>query len=152
LSVKKAVIGAAVKKRMAKGTGTKKRRLTEKEWENRVKWIGGSLLVVGASYAGYSIWKANKDKREIRDREKYQINGHNLDQAAIEVYDAFFNQDIFGATECEQCAIDAIIDIPKQYINQVALLYNKKYSKNLYEDFRKYLNQQEYAQVDHLLN
>ena len=131
---------------------TKKRRLTEKEWQNRVKWGVGTVLVVGGSLLGYNWYKNREALREIREREDYQINGANLDQVAIEVYDAFFKQDIFGATECEQCAIDAIKKVPKSYINQVALLYNKKYDRNLYEDFRNFLNQEEYAQVDSLLN
>jgi len=149
MGARKAVVKRAS---MATRSRAKKRRLTEKEFQQRVKIFGLIVLVGGGAAITYKIWKDREDQREIRDRDKYQINGHNLQQVAIEVYDAFFKQDIFGATECEQCAIDAIKDVPKQYIQQVALLYNKKYGRNLYEDFRNFLNEPQYAKVDHLLN
>lgn len=132
---------------MAKG-----RRLTQKEFESRAKIIGGSIIAVGGILLGRSIYLNWKAKQETVQHDKYITDsGINLTQVAIEIYDAFYNYG-WGMVEDETQAINSLLKVPKKDINRLALIYNKKYNKNLYEDFRNYLSTNEYNKVEYLLN
>jgi len=132
---------------MAKG-----RKLTQKEFEGRAKVIGISTGVVVLSLIGRKVYKNWKAKQDTGKHDKYITEtGVNLTQVAIEIYDAFFNYS-YGMVEDEEQAIKSILKVPKKNIQQLALIYNKRFDKDLYNDFREYLSTSEYARVEHLLN
>ena len=109
-------------------------------------------IVVGAGGTAllgrhlYNEWKRR------RDLDQKNCQGVNITQVAVEVYDAFYNQDQLGYFEDEEAAIAALRKVPKQCINSLALVYNNMYDHNLRQDFREYLSNDEYSQVAGLLN
>lgn len=121
--------------------------------DKKVKYMGVIGGVGTGAFIGRNVYNNWKRKQEVREHEQSQIaGGVNLSQTAMDIHDAFYNADIFGFTENEEQAIAALKRVPKEYISQLALLYNKKYDENLYEDFRRFLDNVQYAQVSNLLN
>lgn len=127
------------------------RRLTDKEIKTRFAMVVGSIL------AGVGIWQGNKAyqkwkaAKELEQHEKFILDsGVNLYQVAIEINDAFFNY-MYGTQEDEQAAMDSLLTVPKEHVKTVALLYNKNNGRNLYNDFREYLSNDDYNKVKHLL-
>lgn len=113
-----------------------------------------SAIIAGCGIGGlvgrdqYQKWRSRKDVEE--HGESITDTGVNLTQTAMEIYDAFYNNDWMGITEDETAAVNAVLRVPKENIAQLALIYNRKYDENLYEDFRKFLGT-EYNKVQHLL-
>lgn len=133
---------------MPRGKTTK---LTQPEWERRAKIIGGVVGAGALALIGRRIYKDYQDKKATGQHDKYITEtGVNLTQTSINIHDAFYNY-AFGMYEDEQQAIDALKRVPKKDIHQLALIYNKTYDKNLYEDFRQYLSNEQYSEVASLL-
>jgi hypothetical protein len=129
--------------------------------------IGLVILLVAGGFAIRYFLKSGKEdraaKKDIRDADKYiiKINKYslwhrqiepfeiNLLTRAREIYDSFYNQ-FPPWDEDEARAIVAISDIPAEYIKTLAWLYNDRYSENLYEDFRKYLESEDFDKISYL--
>ena len=78
----------------------------------------------------------------------------NLNVVAYNIYDAFYNRGFgWGWTEDEEYAISELKKVPKKLIPQLAQEYVTigKKAGNLYEDFRKFLRDDQYEQVSNLL-
>lgn len=73
--------------------------------------------------------------------------GVSLDQVAEIIYDSFYNSDWFGWFEDETRAKDALITVEPSRVKALALVYATKYKKNLYDDFRKYLDAEQYQLI-----
>lgn len=113
----------------------------------KTKWMAGIIATGGAVYGGRVIY--NEIKRR-KDLEQEFCGNLNISQVATEIYDALWNNDWFGVTEDEQAAIDAIKQVPKSCISSLAMVYNTMYGKNLREDFKFYLSNEQYDEVKHL--
>ena len=137
---------------MARRRASNRRRLTNKELNTRILWGVGLTAAAGIGYGIYRMQKNNDLLKALKEREKWQIGNVNLEQVAIEIYDSFFNNDWFGATECEKCAMDALKKVPKNYIPQLAMIYAQRYDRDLYSDFREYLSVEQYNEIEYLLN
>jgi hypothetical protein len=81
------------------------------------------------------------------------ITSVNPAQKAREAYDAIWGTP-FGMWEDEKAFVEAIISVPKEFINAVAVEYAKIDSKGkiLYNDAKKYLSATEYNKIKHLLS
>lgn len=124
-----------------------------------VAWIvGGVLVLVGGGAAIRSLNKAAERRRALKAYQQSQVTGAspggsgqpvtvNLAQKAGEIYDAFYNNDWFGWTEDEDRAIAALMSVPKEYVKDLANLYNSLHSENLYTDFTKFLSSDDYSKV-----
>jgi len=141
----------AAKKASSKSKSAGKRRLTDEELKTRVAIVLGLTTIGIVAWKGkgwYDKWKAARD---VRRHEQYSIEGGvNLDQVSTEIYDAFFNY-AYGTMEDEEAAIQSLLTVPLEKVKTVALLYNSKYGKNLYSDFRHYLSNDDYNRIKHLM-
>ena len=81
--------------------------------------------------------------------QMYSINTASIAQ---QIYDAFYGNDWFGASEDEEAAIVAISNVPKQFIPLVTETYYNLYKKNLNGDFVKFLDKKDYDRVKPLFN
>jgi hypothetical protein len=92
-----------------------------------------------------------KVKKEYKDKTGKVIGSKiitiDLKQIATVIYDAFYNNDLFGYSEDEDRAIAAINNVPKTEINQLKALYKTLFKKDLMEDFIRFLNAEDYAKV-----
>lgn len=127
------------------------RRARDKDWEKKLKW-GIGLLGVGAGvYFGHQAYQNWKAEKEIKEHGSHITpGGVNLQQVATEINDAFYNY-AYGTMEDEEAAIDSLLTVPQESIKVVALLYNGINGKNLYSDFRQYLDNDQYARIKHLM-
>jgi len=111
--------------------------------------VGGSIIV----YHGSKAIKKHRQAKRQRQRDKYDLETGvgtiNLQQKAIEIHDAFFGYIVY---EDEAAAIRALLQVPKSEVKNLAFIYNKDYGRNLYEDFRKYLTDAQYSEVEEHLN
>lgn len=116
--------------------------------DKKLKLMGVTAAIGGGAYLGRHFYQEWQEKKDL---EQHIEGGYNLSMIATEIYDAFWNNDVFGITECEQCAINALKQVPKEYINSLALVYYNMYGENLRENFKFYLTNEEYDQVKPLL-
>lgn len=139
----------------------------KKTWDE-VPPIAKTIIVVGGGFLAYKRGKKIYDRIKIRQDVKEYGSGNvpvivtsngtqvtsniNLKNVASKIYDAFFNNDWFGATEDEDGAIKAIKSVPKAYIPKLMQEYATLYNKNLHDDFVKYLSADSYEKVDYLFN
>lgn len=133
----------------------KSRRLTQKEFESRAKIIGIAVGTIGLSFLSYKLYQNyQKKKFTIQHDKQVTSTGVNLSQVAISIHDAFYHYELFGYTmsEDEEEAIRQLQKVPKSDIKQLALIYNRMYDKNLYEDFRAFLSNSQYMRVENLLS
>lgn len=70
---------------------------------------------------------------------------------AEEVYAAFYESDLFGWTEDEERAIEAIKPLSKDQVKKVAEKYRRMYEKDLYKDYLKYLDKKDYERLREIL-
>ena len=124
-----------------------------------VAWIvGGVIVLIGGGAAIRSLNKAAERRSALKAYQQSQVTGAspggsgqpvtvNLAQKASEIYDAFYNNDWFGWTEDEDRAIAALMSVPKEYVKDLANLYNSLHSENLYSDFTKFLSSDDYSKV-----
>lgn len=126
------------------------KRARDPDWERKAWYILGATALGLGAWKGkgwYDKWKA---KRDIKQHQQHVVAGVNLDQVAIEIYDAFYNY-AYGTMEDEEAAISSLITVPIDSVQAVAVIYNQKYGKNLYTDFRKYLNNDQYNSIKYLM-
>ncbi len=127
------------------------RRARDKDWEKKLMWALGLTAVAGGSYLGYQWYKDYEAEQAIKEHGEYITSaGINLQQVAIEINDAFYNY-AYGTMEDEESAMDSLLTLQKGDVPSVALLYNALNGKNLYNDFREYLSNDQYNSVKHLL-
>lgn len=124
------------------------RKARDPDWEKKLKWFLGITAVGIAGYGGYQYYQGWKAEKDIKEHEQYVVEGVNLQQVAIEINDAFYGY-FYG--EDEQGAIDSIKSVPIDSIQQVAVLYNGINGQNMYTDFRKYLNNDQYNSIKYLM-
>jgi len=109
--------------------------------------IGTTLLV----WRGYSNWKDKQDqKKRLKERKDTDCQGVNLSAVAFNIYDSIWDY-MGGMAEDEETAVNELLRVPKSCIPDLASLYMKDFEKNLYEDFRTYVEGAQYEQVRHLL-
>lgn len=116
--------------------------------DKKTKWMAGIIATGGAVYSGRVLYNHIKRKNDLE--QKY-CGSLNISQVATEIYDALWNNDWLGVTEDEEAAIDAILQVPKSCIPSLAMVYNKMYDKNLREDMKFYLSNEQYEEIKHLL-
>lgn len=134
---------------------------------NQFKELKKPVILIGALIFGLPIIKRLAAKQSLAiatrnesDRKKYDvkcIKGKlrytiNLLTVGNLIYDAFYNNDIFGFTENEDKAIEQIKLVPKTKISLLASVYESTYGKNLRKDFIRFLDENQYKQVQSLLN
>jgi len=71
----------------------------------------------------------------------------DLGGKAAAIHDAFYDNDIFGATEDEERAITELSGVPKNVIPDLSATYYQLYSSNLKDDFVKYLSPEDWNRV-----
>lgn len=73
----------------------------------------------------------------------------NLMEIAQGIYDAFYQNDWLGVSEDEEKAMALLINVPDEYINDLASAYSaiKGKGKDLRADFRRLLNNTQYELV-----
>jgi len=133
---------------------------------NELKQLEKPALFIGALVFGLPIIKQLSNKQSLAiaqkteaERSKYDVRcvkGNtrytiNLLTVASIIYDAFYNADIFGFTEDEAKAITELKRVPKTKISLLASLYQANYGKDLRKDFIRFLDANQYAQVQSLL-
>lgn len=105
----------------------------------------------------YKQYLERKKNEIINDSQKTvtlpsgQTQSINLGAVALGIYDAFYNNDVFGASEDEQKAIALLSGVPKELIPDLSTIYFKLYGHNLREDYSKYLDSDEYAKISYLI-
>lgn len=118
----------------------------------------GKILIVGGAGAltiwGISAIQRSAEERAMRERlknrEQSDCEGVNLSAIAYNIWDACWNYG-GGWAEDEDTMISELSKVPKSCIPQLAIIYNRDFSKNLFEDFRTYVEGEQYEQVRHLL-
>ena len=126
---------------------------TAKQIESRervAKWIAGGLVIGTGIYFGRGAYKDWKAKKDVKEHGESDCEGVNLAFKADKIYDAFWKQ-TFGMTEDEETAVNELSTVPKDCIPALALLYNKKYGKNLYTDFTYYVQGDLFEQIRFLI-
>ena len=139
-----------------------------KDTWNSIPPIAQTIIIIGGGWLAYKKGKKVMDRIKMRkDVESYSAssvpvivtqNGQqitsniNLRDIASQIYDAFFNNDWFGWTEDEQRAAETIAKVPKAYIKQLMVEYNKAYNRNLHDDMVKYLSPSQYNLISFLFN
>lgn len=109
--------------------------------------IGATLLI----WHGYSTWREEQDQRKrLKERKDTDCEGVNLSAIAFNIYDALWDY-MGGLMEDEETAVNELLRVPKSCVPDLADLYMKDFGKNLYEDFRTYVEGAQYEQVRHLL-
>jgi hypothetical protein len=137
-------------------------------WQLQAGIIG--VGVTGGAIIGVRNWKKWKRQVELKKMQQlyqqtnvpvyttvtaangvtgFQQSSVNLASVSDTIFDAFYNNDWFGATEDEKKAADALATVPKAYLNQLADVYAQAYKKNLRQDFVKFVsdNPVEWAKV-----
>lgn len=127
-------------------------------WKSIPGW--GQFLIIagvgtGAFFGGRKIYRAQQVKKKLKlyqatqvptytavtganGVQGYQQSSVNLATVAGEIYNAFYNY-YGGAFEDEDSATESILKVPKPYINELEKTYNKLFSKDLRNDFIKYV-------------
>lgn len=115
------------------------------------KTKAGKIIIIGSAVVLTIIairlgWKLYN---RIGNRPNVPNDGNLLDIGGIagEIYDAFYRNDMFGWSEDEARAIEALRKVPDANIDKLANIYNELYKKSLKEDFIKYLSEEEYKLV-----
>jgi len=125
-----------------------RKRARDPDWERKLAWGLGIVVTGTGIYLGRQAYLGWKAKQEIIEHEEFVVEGANLQQIATEINDAFYGY-FYG--EDEKAAMDSLKSAPPGTIQQVAVLYNGINGQNLYTDFRKYLSNDQYNQIKHLL-
>lgn len=112
--------------------------------KDKAKYMAITAGAAGLMWGGKNVYDEWKRKQDL---EQEYAGDVNLSQISTEIYDAFWNNDYFGVTEDEEAAIAALKQVPKEYVNSLALVYNRMYDKNLREDFKFYLSNEQYQEV-----
>lgn len=123
----------------------------------------------GEGFVLYKVGRGVYDNFELRQRLKQYQNAQvtysqlgpggqvlpqtvNLASVANEIYDAFYNNDWFGATEDEERAIIALKTVPKAFIPNLEQVYANLHGKDLRADFNRLLDPQEYNEISYLFS
>jgi hypothetical protein len=122
-----------------------------------IQVVGGIVLLGGAAAATIKIMRDRKKKKDLNVISQLQktttikgINANgkpatiNLATAASEIEDALFSN-IY--TEDEERAIRVFKSVPIKYIKQLGDVYQKVYNRNLQEDLRKYLSDEQFISI-----
>lgn len=151
----------------------------KKTWNEAPQFFKAAIYAAGL-FVGYKTWQsAEKIKRNLRVKKELRARGKdiikfdlpipiyqngkwttvnkktevNLADVADGIYDAFYNADWFGFTEDEETAIKELKKVPKAFIKQLAEVYRELHNKNLYNDFRRFLDADTYnKEVSQLLS
>jgi len=118
--------------------------------DKKLKLMAIVVGTTGGTIAGVNIYDNWKDRKYIKEHGKTECNGVNLSSKADNIYDALW-QYMFGTMEDEERAVRELLQVPKSCIEQLALIYNGKYKKNLFEDFSFFVGGSDYEKVRHLL-
>jgi len=123
---------------------------TKKQVPQVLKWGAGIGIALGIFFMGKKIYKnidLIREKNLLQSTVTAGGESYDLGGSAGEIYDAFYNNDIFGATEDEERAISILTAIPDEYITDLSNIYYKLYGKILKADFIKYLSPEQYERV-----
>ena len=130
---------------------------TAAQRKSRRKNIGITLGVGAGIGATLIIWRQwgkwqekQAQKKRLKERKDTDCQGVNLSAVAFNIYDALWDY-MGGLAEDEETAVNELLRVPKSCIPDLADLYMKDFQKNLYEDFRTYVEGSQYEQVRHLL-
>lgn len=127
-------------------------------------WLGGFLIIIIIAFYTQikafitGLFAVSNTTADILDYQKsgntaIEVTSINPAQKARFAYDAIWGG-IFGFFEDEDAFVEAIISVPKEYIDKVAIEYAKidNKGKNLYNDAKKYLRDSQYLKIQHLLS
>jgi len=128
--------------------------------------IAGTAGAAFLGYQAYKRWRTNKDLRDRLNQYAAAQAGYsvtlpsgevanttiNLASIASVIYDCFYNNDWFGATEDETRAVTEVKKVPKNLIPQLEQTYATLYSKDLRGDLVKYLDSDEWDKIEYLFN
>lgn len=126
-----------------------------------VKLIIIAVLIIAAYVVIKKVWKYFDDKRRSKIIDNSTKTGTgasgqpvsiNLGTIASKIHDAFYNNDWFGMTEDEEGAIIALLNVPKSLIPDLSAIYYQLYSKNLKEEFQRFLGASDWKRVENLLS
>lgn len=118
----------------------------------------GKVIIIGLGAAGV-IWginaiaknaEARRQKERLDNREQTECGGVNLSAVAYGIWDACWNY-AGGMAEDEETMIQYLLQVPKECIQSLAVVYYHDFEKNLFDDFRTYLEGEDYKRVQHLL-
>lgn len=153
---------------MARRRRTRKPAATTKlgkKWESlpppaKMVIYGGTgvILFLGGKWV-YNRIKHGNINSELKKRKGDQVLPNvNLSSVSHNIYDAFYNADwgsmipgMTSVTEDEESAIRELKKVPLEYIPQLAERYAEMHNKNLYRDFRRFLDSSDYKRVESLL-
>ena len=113
--------------------------------------IKGSLILGGVLLSYFIFKKIEKAIKLNREQKLIDTKADGLDLGGIaaNIYDAFYNNDWFGATEDEIRAMQELakLGVNKTLVPQLSDIYRKQYNHILKADFISYLTQDEYNAI-----
>jgi hypothetical protein len=97
-----------------------------------------------------------KKQNDILENNKYNIKDENgnvyqidLGGKASEIWNAFYNNDWFGATEDEEKALEVLNSVDVNLVTQLGNIYFNLYGKNMKSDFQRFLSTSQYNTIKH---
>jgi len=109
------------------------------------------LFIIGRKlYTSYKKNKAQKLLENSIETGNVVSGGEvvpitlNLGTVANEIYDAFYRNDWFGASEDEEKAVVVLSGVPKSLIPNLSELYFTLYGHNLKNDFMEFCDSTQY--------
>lgn len=131
------------------------------------------ITIVSAAASVFFAWKESKNitnyfrnkkfASELTNGNQTQVEGTttttggapvqvDLKTIAAKIHSAFYDNDWFGASEDEEAAIAALMEIQPTDAARLAVIYNGLYAKILKEDFIKYLSVSQANGINSYLN
>lgn len=112
--------------------------------------VGGTGLTLYVSSQAYGWYKQYEAKKRLKERGKHICEDVDLSAVAYNIWDAMWNY-MGGYAEDEETAVNELLKVPKSCVPELAQIYYDQFEKNLYEDFRTYVEGEQYEQVRALL-
>lgn len=111
-------------------------------------WTGAGVVAFLGGRFIYLQVKNSEIRNRLRNRKQHQVTPSvNLSSTAFNIHDAFYNADWFGFTEDEDTAIREVLRVPQEHIPKLADIYAEMFNEDLYGDFRRFLDSEDYSRV-----